>query len=92
MKTRTAIVELLRVVNNRKWHSLYEAHLTFHLSPIEIFDAVTALQEMGIVERCGIEFRIRENLDEYRLSVMNRLYKSRAPQELKKFYPERGRG
>ncbi|MGB6241743.1 MAG: hypothetical protein WBF69_04600 [Castellaniella sp.] len=88
MKYRTAISELLKIIDDRQWHSLYEAHSRFRLSPIEIYEAVIALQKIGIVERQDTKYRIQENLDEKKLSIMNQLYKSTRPSQLKNYNPK----
>jgi hypothetical protein len=87
MSYRTAISELLKIIDDKGWHSLYEAHTRFRLSPIEIYEAVITLQKIGIVERRDTTFRIQEDLDERKLSIMNRLYKSPRPSQLNNYDP-----
>gem|GEM_PF-5086697 len=82
MDGNIAASELLRTIFDRQWHELYEVHARYRLSPIEIYEAVTLLQRMGIIEQRGTQIRICEDLDEQRLSIMNRLSKTSRPAQL----------
>jgi len=60
-------------------------HIRYRLSAIEIYEAVAVLQRLGIVERRNIDVRICENLDELKLSIMNRLSKTSRPPQLDQY-------
>ncbi|MCA8305191.1 hypothetical protein LGN24_27270 [Burkholderia seminalis] len=83
----TAISEILRTISDREWHAAYEFHVKYNLSALEIYNSILALGNMGLIERQGTEIRIREDLDERGLSIMNRLSKTSRPRRLYKYTP-----
>lgn len=87
MNYETPISEILRILLDRNWHSLYEIHVRFRLSPIEIYEAVIVLQRIGIIEWTNTNIRIKENLNEKKLSIMNRLSKTTRPSKLNTYTP-----
>lgn len=79
MNLPTATAEILRILSDDEWHSMYEPHAKYRLSPLEIYASVTTLIQLKLVERRENEIRLVVNMEPRNLSIMNRLLKTRRP-------------
>lgn len=82
MISNSVVSEFLRILFDKKWHALYEMHAHFKLNAAEIHDTLILLQKLNLIERREMDVRILENLDEQKLSIINRLMKRNRPEKL----------
>lgn len=59
----TSISEVLSVINDSNWHSLFSIHQRYGLNPVEIYEAVKFLEELGLVEIRGKEICLAKTIE-----------------------------
>ncbi|HEP8344074.1 TPA: hypothetical protein VDT84_000489 [Pseudomonas aeruginosa] len=88
-KDRTAIREFITLLSDFEWHDLYDLHAKYNLSPPVIFDAFSFPSQNGLILREGRSIKLSSSLTAEHFSLLNRLCKTKRPEELKEFSPSR---
>jgi len=82
---KTPIAEILKLLLDRDWHEVYDAHCKYRLSAIEIYGSLNRLTTLGLIEVQDARMRISPSLDEVGASLINRMLKTSRPVKLREF-------
>lgn len=85
--SRTAVREAIEILKDKQWHDVYELHEKYHMSALQVFQAINTLMGYGLVEKVGFNIRLITKLENKHVALLNALQKTRRPSKLDFYQP-----
>lgn len=86
---KVAARELFVLLSDREWHDIYELHASYRVSPVVALDVVSLFLKNSLIVRERGRVKLSDGLDIRRLALLNFLCKTRRPDALDYFSPNR---